>query len=198
VSKRLQRVRSESGVISVGTVIGLAVVAVAIYIGLAATNADTDHFGRMPVPGNATLELTEGETEIYYAQKTVAGAQFTAPDALTYGISDSSGQPIEINPRGEEPKETDGTTTALIASVSIPSDGIYSVEAAGSAPQGAVEPELTFGQGPLNAIADRAKEIAEELIGPLGILIVIGLAVLYWVPRIAQKNKKDADVYSEF
>ena len=195
--KRLSHLRSESGAINAGTAITLALVAAVVYIGLAAVNSDTAYFGEAPVPGTSAIDLDKGGVEIYYAQGTSAQTSFQRPANLTTTIRDSAGTPLRVDVRGADAKETDTGMTQLIASVQIPADGIYTVETSGTPSAGAVKAELTFGQSPMGAVASRAKDLAEQLIGPLGVLVLIFLGVLYALPRIKRRTNQSS-TYNEF
>lgn len=194
---RFAHLRSESGVVAPGTLIGILLVAVIVYIALAVTDADTAHFGAVPVPGTAAISLDKGETEIYYSQTTNAQSPFSKPDDLGILIRDSAGTLVEPDYRGDKEKETEEGLTQLVAAASIPAESVYTVEVTGSPAAGALKPEVTFGQGPIEAMTARVKEIDEQLLGPVGVLLLVVLAALYLIPRLQRKNTKTTH-YNEF
>jgi hypothetical protein len=185
--RRLATLRSsESGVISVGTVIALAIAALAIYLLLGATEGDSDHFGSVTVPtgGKVAVELESGETNIYYAEgPQPAGAPaFVPPTDLTYTVFDPEGAPVRVDSRGEDTQETDNGVTRLIGAFSAPEDGIYQVEAEAPSIGQRPMPELTFGQSPFEAIKARFGDVVDQLKGPTGILVLVALGLLALYP----------------
>jgi hypothetical protein len=192
---------SESGAIGIGTLFSFAIAVLAVYLLVGATQADTAHFGSAPVPGTASLQLSKGETEIYYATATGTGTPFVVPTDLNVQISDSVGTALEVDARGDSPKDTDTGKTELIASVSIPADGTYAVTTTGAPAQGTASPEITFGQSPFSAVKDRASNVVDVLIGPVGIAVLALLALLFLYSRVRaaarQSGRKEPD-YSEY
>jgi hypothetical protein len=190
MGNRLRTTRDESGLISVGTAVFLLLAAAAVYILLAVVDSDTDHFGAVPVPGAAGVDLSEGEVQIYYSQGTSPQVPFQQPSNLGYSIRGNAGVPLQPDARGDDPEEKDGVTTQLVGAVSVPEDGIYDVKVTGSAAPGAVKPELTFGQAPGDAIVSRAKDLVDRLTGPLGLLVLAILLVLYAIPQVQRRNRQ--------
>ena len=197
MNMRLSQLRSETGAISAGAAMSLVLLAAVVYIGLAAVGSDNAYFGRAPVPGKSAVELDKGGVEITYSEGTSAEGSFQGPPDLRTAIRDSAGIPLRVDSRGGEPEKTEAGTTQLIGSVQVPADGIYTVETFAAPAAGAVKPELLLGQSPLGAISTRAKDLAEQLIGPLGVLILAFLGVLYVIPKIQRRNKPSSH-YSEF
>ena len=176
---------SESGAIGAGTLIGVALLALAVYLLLGAAEGDSAHYGSAPVPSTSQVELPEGETDVYYAEgvEPDAGVSLAVPQDLDYSITDSAGQTVDVSFRGAEPEETDGGMARLIGSVSAPADGIYTVEVASNEAVQRIRPAITFGQSPLEAIQARFDDVVEALKGPAGIAVVALLVVLFLLPR---------------
>ncbi len=176
---------SEAGAIGAGTAIGVALLALVVYLLLGAAEGDTAHYGSVSVPSTSQVELPEGETDVYYAEgiEADAGVSLVVPQDLDYSITDSAGQAVDVSFRGAEPEETDGGMTRLIGSVSAPADGIYTVEVASNEAVQRIRPAITFGQSPLEAIQARFDDVVEALKGPAGIAVVALLVVLFLLPR---------------
>lgn len=176
---------SESGAIGVGTLIGVALLVLAVYLLLGAAEADTAHYGRVPVPSISQVELPEGETDVYYAEgiEPDSGVSLAVPLDLDYSITDSAGQAVQVSSRGDDPEETDGGMARLIGSVSAPAEGIYTVKVVSDDAAQRISPTITFGQSPFGAIEARFDEGVEAVKGPAGIVVVALLFVLLLLPR---------------
>jgi hypothetical protein len=171
--------RSESGAVSLGTIFGLAIAAVVVYVLLGAAKADTAHFGVVPLPGTDSLTFTKGEAQVFYSTASGTGTSFVLPTDLTFQVTDSAGTALESEKREGSFEDTDSGETELVGAVQIPDDGTYTVTTSGVPDQAAAEPELTFGQSPFGAIKDRANNVIDELKGPAGIALLVILVLLY-------------------
>ncbi len=184
--------RAESGAIGVGTVIGVALAVLAVYLLIGATEGDSAHYGRAPVPSTTRIELPKGETDVFYAEKrkAAAGDPLSVPGDLDYLITDSAGQGVKVSSRGGDPEETDDGTARVVGAVSAPADGVYTLEVTSNEAAQRVGPELTFGQSPFQAVADRFDKVVEELKGPTGIVVAIVLLVLFLLPSFQRAARR--------
>lgn len=88
---------SESGLISVSAVVGIAFAALVVYLLLAALDGDSTHYGKVPIPSeNVPIELPSGETDIYLAE---TGTQqelgnVEVPDDLQYTFTGENGDVV--------------------------------------------------------------------------------------------------------
>lgn len=186
--------RGESGLISAGAVIGIGVLVFFGYLLLAAFNGDTAQFGKVPIPGKATVELPEGDVDIYYAEGVDpdAGVPLLTPEDLEYTILDGEGVSVPVESRGDEEQSTGDGLARLIGSTQVPEDGTYTVETESTDTQQRIEPGLTFGQGPIAAVKDRFDGAVDALKGPLGILLLLVLVILIFIPRYRRARQREA------
>ncbi len=175
----------ESGLISAGAVIGIGIALLFGYLLLAAFNGDTAQFGKVPIPGRATVELPKGAVDIYYAEGVDpdSGVPLITPDDLEYTVFDGNEVSVPVDARGEDQVSTGDGLARLIGEVQTPYEGTYTIETDSSDTQQRITPAVTFGQGPSAAVKDRFDEVVDALKGPLGILVLLGLLILVFVPR---------------
>ena len=177
--------QGEAGLIGAGTVIWLALLGLVIYICAAAFGADTAQFGSVPVPGQGTVELREGAIDVYYAEGVDpdAGIPLVVPTDLNYVVRDPQGDVVPDASEGDESKSTDDGLAMRIGELQAPEDGTYTVEAESSDAQQRITPELTFGEDPFAALKHRFSDVVDEFKGPLGILVLLALLILIFIPR---------------
>jgi hypothetical protein len=180
-----ERLRVEEGAISVSALIGIALVLFVGYLLLAAFEGDSAQFGSVPVPGKEQVELPKGDVDIYYAEKAdpEAGVPLITPDDLQYTVTGPDGQGVTVNSRGDDAESTGDGMTRLIGSLQAPEDGLYTVTT--ESPQAAqrIAPAVTFGQGPFAAVGQRFGDVVDALRGPLGIVVLVVLVILFLLPR---------------
>ena len=138
------------------------------------------------MPGSAQIELPEGETDIFYREGIESGSavSLVSPEDLDYNVTDSSDISVETDSRGGDPEEVEGGVLRKVGAVFAPADGVYTVEVESDEAAQRITPELTFGQSPLQAIEARFEDIVDALKGPLGIVVVAALFVLFMLPRL--------------
>ncbi len=181
--------RSESGLVSVSAVLGVAFVALIVYLLLGALNGDSDHFGEVPIPSqNVAIELPEGETDLYYAVKGDPDrlADVAVPADLKFSVVPEQGDAVRVDDRDGDVEKTDDGVSKLIAAVIAPQGGTYLVSAAGATTAVAgrsPSAELTLGLSPLGAVVDRFEDVVDELDGPTGIVVLVALGMLLVAPR---------------
>lgn len=187
--------RDESGAIGVGTIIGVALLALLVYLLLAAAETDTTHYGVVPVPSTAQVELPGGETDVYYAEaiRPGAGISLVTPEDLSYSISGAPGQDVSSASRGGDPEETNGGMTRLIGAVSVPEDGLYTIKVTSDLAAQRISPQLTFGQSPSQAVRERFEGAVDALKGPAGFALVALLVVLFLLPRFRRAAARRED-----
>ena len=186
--------RGESGLISAGAVILIGIALFLGYLLLAAFNGDTAQFGKVPIPGKATVKLPKGDVDVYYAEgvNPDAGIPLITPDDLQYTILDEAGVSVPVDSRGDDAKSTGDGLTRLIGAVQVPEDGTYTVETESAQTQQRITPSLTFGQGPFAAVKDRFDEVVDALKGPLGILVLLALVILIFIPRFRRARQRSS------
>lgn len=182
---------SESGFVSVGTVIGIAIAAFLGYLLLAAFEADTAKFGRVPVPSSGTtVALPESGSDVYYAERGLgAEAPLTVPAGLDFTVVGGDGVAAETDSRAGDAKEVEGGRARLVGIVFAPAEGTYAVTVQSEEP-GRSGGELTFGQSPFQAIESRFDSVVEELNGPTGIIVVVALVILFMLPRVQRALRR--------
>ena len=165
--------------------IGVALLGLVVYLLFAATEGDPAQFGRVAVPGAAQVELPKGETDIFYREGIEPGSavSLVTPGDLDYVVTDSRDISIETDSRGGDAEEVEGGMTRKVGAVFAPADGVYTVEVKSDEAAQRITPELTFGQSPLQAIEARFEEIVDALKGPVGIVVVAVLFMLFMLPR---------------
>ena len=84
-----------------GTLVVVALFAFGVYLLLGVSEGDPDHYGEVPIPGSATVELPDGEIDVFYAEGLDPSSDVTlsAPDDLEYSIAAEDGESIRIDPR---------------------------------------------------------------------------------------------------
>ena len=180
-----ERIGAEEGTISASTVILIAVAAFVVYLLLAAFQGDTAQFGSVAVPGKAAVELPKGDVDVYYAEKVDpdAGVPLITPDDLNYTVTGPGGEGIPVNSRGDDAKSTGDGMTRLIGQIKAPEDGNYTVTTDSTQAGQRISPELTFGQGPFAAVGQRFSDVVDALRGPVGIIVLAVLVLLFLLPR---------------
>lgn len=180
---------SESGLISVSAVLGIAFLALIVYLLAAALDADTDHYGSIPVPSqNAPVELRSGGIDVYLAERGDPDelGDIDVPAGFTISIVDEDGDSPRVDERSGDTKDTDDGVTKVIAEVQVPEDGTYLVTVSADSLAGLSEPMLTFGLSPLGAVVERFEDVVDELKGTTGIIVLVALAALMLAPRVAR------------
>lgn len=178
---------SESGLISVGAVIALAIGALFIYLLLAAFEEDPSHYGAVAIPGKQVpIELPKGETDIFYAEAIEGDSSIALapPEDLQFQIVGEDGAGVQVDSRGGEPEATDDGIARVIGAAFPPEKGTYFVDVESAELAQRVAPSITFGQSPFGAVKERFDEIVEEMKGPTGIVVAVVLVILFLVPRI--------------
>ena len=180
-----ERVRVEEGAISVSALIGIALVLFVGYLLLAAFEGDSAQFGSVAVPGREQVELPKGDVDIYYSEKVDpdAGVPLITPDDLQYTVTGPDGQGVTVNSRGDDAESTGDGMTRLIGSLQAPEDGLYTVTTESSQAAQRIAPAVTFGQGPFAAVGQRFGDVVDALRGPLGIVVLVVLVILFLLPR---------------
>ena len=185
--RRLSSPASESGVIGVGAVIGIALAAFLVYLLLGAFQGDPAYYGSIPVPSDhKSIELSGGEIDVYYAEDIDAdsGIALAPPADLHYDITDEDGTGVRVDARGGKAEDSDAGLARVIGAAFIPEDGTSFVNAESSELGQRVSPQITFGQSPIGAVEERFDDVVDELKGTTGIIILIGLGILFLIPRV--------------
>lgn len=184
---------SESGLISVSAVLGIAFVALIVYLLLGALNGDSDHYGRVAIPSQSVaVELPSGETDLYLAVKGNPDrlGNLVVPADFKFSVTDMAGDAVRVDGRNGETEKTDNGVSKLIAAVLAPAEGTYLVSASSDSTGQLPAAQLTFGLSPLGAVAERFEDVIDALKGPAGVVILIALGALLVAPRLERAIKR--------
>jgi hypothetical protein len=188
---------SERGAISVSIVIAIGVVAVAVYVILGATVGDPTKYGAVTVPGKAQVELPGGDADFFFTELTTS-TDIQAPQGMKVLVTDQSGNAVSTDTRSTPEQTDDGSRRIeLIGQVDPPTDGLYNVEVEIDPSTGALpnQPQVTFGESPFGAVAQRWDNVLDTLRGPVGLgVIVVLLGLLVWP---ALKRRSEAARYED-
>jgi hypothetical protein len=190
-----RRLGAEDGFIGVWGAVGLALLAVLIYVVAAGFNNDTNQFGSVAVPGKGTVELPDGDVDVYYAEGAdpSSGVAVVAPDDLEVDVTDADDSFVEVQTRGgTEAKDTDDGQAILVGEIDVPGEGTYNVETKSDEARQRITPEVTFGEGAFAAMKDRLDSVIDALKGPLGILVLLGIVILIFIPRYRRAKQRQA------
>jgi hypothetical protein len=88
-----------------------------------------------------------------------------------------------VSSRGDDAKSTGDGMTRLIGQIKAPEDGGYVVTTESTQAGQRISPELTFGQGPFAAVGQRFSDVVDALRGPVGIIVLAILVLLFLLPR---------------
>lgn len=138
---------------------------------------DTDKYGRVQVPGKATLDLPEGEVSVFFETATVQGAFESRREAVGLSIVSESGEPVDLRGRGNVDEEvTEGDVTRVnFDRVDIPKAGDYLVTATVEGRKVEKGSALTFGKALTEGVVDRARD---ALWGLLGFVLAGAIALI--------------------
>lgn len=114
-----------------------------------------DDYGKIPVPGQATVALPAGKLKLSYQESYKAGGtedsiDFGVPAALKVTVESPAGQALELEGpgfrgMGSSLDTGSGWSRALIGTVQITQPGAYTVTAQGEL-QNAIEPQVLIGK----------------------------------------------------
>lgn len=193
-SRLAQPAGPESGLISVSAVIGIAFLALLVYLLLAALDADTDYYGSVAIPSeNVPIELPKGETDLYLSETGDPDklGDLDVPADLTFTFTpQDGGDAVRVDDREADTEETDDGVTKEIGALQVPQEGTYLVSVSSGAAGTLSQPHLTFGLSPLGAVTHRFEDIVDELNGPTGIVVLIALGALMLAPRFSRAMQR--------
>lgn len=189
-----ERIGGERGAISAGAVILLGLLGLGVYLLLAVFEGDTAQFGSVAVPGKKQVDLPKGDIDVYYAEQVDpdAGVPLVVPDDLRYTVTDADGLAVQVRSRGAEAESTEDGMTRLVGSLRAPADGLYTVTTESTQAGQRIAPAVTFGQGPFAAIGHRFGDVLDALRGPLGIVVLAVLVILFMLPRWQLARRRQA------
>lgn len=151
---------------------------VLFFIGLFSGIEDTDDYGRVQLPGDATLELPSGEVSVFYEERSNSAS---LPEGISYAVRPAAGgPPLATEGRGtfDERATEGGVTRIRYGRVEVPRSGRYLVAAKASGEVG-TDAALTFGE---SLTSDAIDHVAKALWGLLGLalaaLIALGTLLL--------------------
>lgn len=133
-------VRATFGTMSVLSLVGGFVVAIALFVFGLVSGLDNDKYGKVPLPGEGVVTLPKGEVTVYYEER------FSAPDGLTlYRVrSVATHRQVPSQPKGGNTYEINSVNGTSIATLDVPRAGRYSVTGRAQGTS-LTQPALTFG-----------------------------------------------------
>lgn len=165
---------------------------VAVFIGLGFLGGDTDRDGRVAVPGAAALELPAGEVDLFYAEDVNLGdsEELSPPRDLELRVVDPAGEPLAIRRRSGQQVGGGGGTATLIGSIDVPAAGAYEISTRSTEAASRAVPEITLGESPFDQVGERAGDVADVIIGPLGIAALVLLILAGAVALIRGRSSE--------
>ena len=140
--------------IVVGVVLFLAIDAYVLYR-VFASRRSADEYGALAVPGKASVTVPAGRLKLTYQESYRASRRndsidFGFPSGLRVSVTSPVGEELEIRGpgfrgMGASLSTGSGWSRALVGTVEIPAQGIYTVSAALD-DSGQVEPQLLIGK----------------------------------------------------
>ena len=138
--------------LSILSVIGGVIVAVALFVFGLIQGFDNDKYGKVPLPGEGRVTLPKGDVTVFYEERV------GYPDGLqSYTVrSARTRQPVPSTPAGGTSYEINSVNGISVDKLMVPEEGEYLVT--GRAQRNTFgQPALTFGPGvKFGAIAVRA------------------------------------------
>lgn len=138
---------------------------------------DSDHYGRVAIPGSGTVTLPRGEVDIHYAVQLATnggGGALTVPN-LSFDLTppDGARDPVVTEDMGGT-VSVNSSAHVRVWKVQVKDPGGYAVTTDGEV-QGFISPQLTFGKGsPVPAWP--AAVFAVLVVVALGLLLVSAFA----------------------
>jgi hypothetical protein len=156
----------------------LVLAAAAVAVATVFSNHDDD-YGAVALPAGGVVELPSGTVKVFYKEGDEAReitARLAAP--LRFEVTPAAGgPPLEETPTAKEgsaeletQRSADVGSPGSVADIEVPAEGSYLVSGSSGQPAGASS--LSFGTGPLGAVARRWKLIAGLLIGAVLVALV--------------------------
>lgn len=110
--------------------------------------SELSRYGRIPIPGEATLSLPAGEVKLTYQQAFIDPSWLTVPKELVVTITGPSGEDVPVSRpllANKSANSIEGYFRQRISTVAIPSAGEYLVRAGPSLPVLGKDPEILVG-----------------------------------------------------
>jgi hypothetical protein len=151
------------------------------------TGTDTDKHGRMPVPGEAVVELPEGELGVYYGERRKMPSRRvgnrTETESLPVPTLDvrvehvDSGDEARLRTSWVDGIQVGGVsrTTRQFGVLDVPDDGDYRVTARSRERIRYPEPRLSFGN---DSTEDTEWAVSEWLLDHIVLMIMLGVGVV--------------------
>lgn len=169
-----------AGLSIVGTFVAFFVL---LIVGAVGGLGESDKYGRVPIPGKATIELPQGEASVFYEEAVSIdeNESLNAPRGLAYSVSPAAGgPPLAKKGKGSFDEEVSdgGTTRSSYAEIDVPQAGPYLVQTSLRGGRAGPMPALTFGE-PLSArIFDK---LGYALLGLLGLALAALIAIVTFI-----------------
>jgi hypothetical protein len=185
--RRLISPRSETGEITAGAIIAVALLLLIVYLVLAALKGDAAYYGSVPIPSKgAPIELDSGQVDVSYAEEPGPTNEngLQVPGDIDYNVTDAEGVALHADLRTGDDKDSDAGRARQIGAISVPDDGTYYVTVDGPSAEQRTAPKLAFGLSPTGAVRVRFLDVVDHLKGPLGIVVAGFLLLLFLMPSI--------------
>lgn len=174
-----------------GLVFGLyALVIVAIIVAptvIDFTSTDTDEHGRMPVPGEAVLDLPEGELGVYYGERRKMPSRpvgdqnvpesLPVPALAVRAVAVDGGDEAELRTSFVDGIQVGGTsrTTRQFGVLEVPADGDYRVSVRSRERIRYPEPRLSLGT---DSSEDTEWGPSEWLLDHVALMMMLGVGIV--------------------
>ncbi|MGZ5341466.1 MAG: hypothetical protein ACXWEK_00290 [Solirubrobacterales bacterium] len=152
---------------------------VLLFVGALGGLGDSAKYGRVPLPGQGTVELPAGDISVFYEEHVTLGdnQNLRAPNGFTYSMRPAAGgAPLAQRDPGifDEQVSSGGRTRIRYARIDVPAPGPYVVEGSFKGSAGPM-PAITFGEPFIDRIFERVKYAGLGLIGiAVAVLLAIG------------------------
>jgi hypothetical protein len=167
-----------AGLSLVGMFIGFFVL---LFVGAIGGIGESDKYGRVPIPGQAELELPQGEASVFYEEAVGSAEKLSTPRGLDFTVTPASGGP-PLTEKGaglfDEEINEGGTSRTNYSEIDVPQEGTYVVQTSLAGGRTGPMPALTFGEPLSGAIFDEIKYL---WLGLLGLALAIAIAIATFI-----------------
>lgn len=180
-----------------GTAIGVifvAVIGVGVAMIVAATvGTSSDEYGRVSIPGQATLTLESDEVEVFYAERSQPDS-LSPPADLEFLITEADGTPVAFERTSGTQLSSPSGTAVEVGEITGAEGLEVVVQTRGG--QGRSRPELTLGRDPFEVVGETATDVATSpltyMLGGGALALLIGIGSLRRLAGTVLRGGRDA------